>query len=242
MFCFVAVPFWTRNPWAAGCIVGTSLTPGTNHKTFFRMFLLLFGVHQHLHQWLAQYGYMGLFLALVAGIVGAPMPDETLLTVAGYLSAKGEFSLWLTWTVAIVGSGCGITISYLLGRIFGAFLPGKFGVYVGITPARLERTHQWFEHLGRWTLLVGYFVPGVRHLTALVAGVSKLEWPIFSVFAYSGAVLWVSTFISIGYFLGHQGNAIVRRLHGHERILIVGFVVLLVLVWAGRRIIVRWRH
>ena len=56
--------------------------------------------------------------------------------------------------------------------------------------------------------MVGYFIPGVRHFTAIVAGTSKLEWHAFMLFAYSGAVLWVGTFIFIGYHFGPQWTAI----------------------------------
>ena len=58
--------------------------------------------------------------------------------------------------------------------------------------------------MGHWALTFGYFIPGVRHFTAYAAGMSELEAPQFALFAYSGAVLWVGTFLSLGYFLGER--------------------------------------
>ena len=55
--------------------------------------------------------------------------------------------------------------------------------------------------------MVGYFIPGVRHFTAIVAGTSKLELHSFALFAYSGATLWVSTFVFLGYHFGPQSIA-----------------------------------
>lgn len=196
---------------------------------------MLWILHAHYHQWLSHYGYAGLFVLLVGGIVGAPVPDETLMTVAGVLAAKGELLLAPTWVAAFLGSACGITVSFVLGRTLGAAVLTRYGGYVGITPARLERTHQWFEHLGRWTLLIGYFVPGVRHFTAVVAGMSKLDWFSFAVFAYAGAALWVSTFIFIGYFVGDHWKAVVRELHDRRVIAAAVAAGVLVLLWLARR-------
>ena len=58
--------------------------------------------------------------------------------------------------------------------------------------------------IGRWSLVCGYYIAGVRHVTAMVAGASGLEYPIFAVFAYCGATTWVLTFLSLGYFLGDR--------------------------------------
>ena len=68
----------------------------------------------------------------------------------------------------------------------------------------IAKVHDWFERIGRWSLFLGYYVAGVRHFTAMVAGASDLEYPVFAAFAYAGAFTWVLTFLSIGYFLGDQ--------------------------------------
>ena len=105
---------------------------------------------------------------------------------------------------AFLGSACGISTSYILGRIGGFFLIRRYGRKVHITPEKIERVHRWMGHSGRWSLTFGYFIPGVRHLTALVAGASGLKYSVFAVFAYSGALFWSLTFISAGYFLEMQ--------------------------------------
>ena len=84
----------------------------------------------------------------------------------------------------------------MLGRTFGLKLIHRYGRYLRITEEHVEKAHAWFERVGHWGLTFGYFVPGVRHLTAYAAGMSELECRTSSrLFAYSGAVLWVSTFL-----------------------------------------------
>jgi Uncharacterized membrane-associated protein len=152
--------------------------------------------------WLSQYGSITLFFLLASGIVLLPVPEETLMVVAGVLMHCGTLSTFPTVLAALLGSICGITVSYILGKTAGAFLIQKYGKWVGITALRLEKAHNWFERFGKWTLTIGYFVPGVRHFTGLCAGISQLHFQQFALFAYVGALIWVSTFLSIGYFFG----------------------------------------
>src|SRR6266540_5084458 len=161
-------------------------------------------MEQQVFHWISQNGYPAIFFLLVLGIVGLPVPDETLLTFTGYLVFANHLHLFPAYLSAAGGSICGITISYLLGRTFGLALLNKYGRYIHLSEARINQAHQWFEHAGRWGLTFGYFIPGVRHFTAYAAGMSYLEFHIFALFAYAGALVWAATFITLGYFLGER--------------------------------------
>jgi len=165
---------------------------------------------QHL---IAHYGYGGLFLLLMLGVVGPPVPDETLLAFAGYLVYRGDLLLAPTLLSGFLGSACGITLSYLIGSTSGYFLITRYGSKAHIGPEKVRRVHDWFERRGRWTLAIGYYVPGVRHLTALVAGAAKLEYPVFAAFAYLGALVWSGTFVLLGYFMGEEWNRVSGNWH-----------------------------
>ena len=146
-------------------------------------------MEQHVLAWIAQYGYLAIFSLLVLGIVGLPVPDETLLTFTGYLVFRGHLSPPLAFLSAFAGSTCGITLSYTLGRTFGIALIHRYGRYLRITGDRVEKAHAWFRRAGHWSLTIGYFIPGVRHFTAYAAGMSELEYPTFALFAYAGALV-----------------------------------------------------
>src|SRR5271157_3840937 len=135
------------------------------------------------------------------GIIGLPIPDETLLIFSGYLAFKGQLHIVPTIVSAFLGSICGITVSYGLGRIGGYALIIRYGHWVHITEERIGRTREWLEHRGRWGLFIGYFIPGVRHLTALVAGTSRMRYAVFATFAYAGGLVWSTSFITAGFFL-----------------------------------------
>lgn len=159
-----------------------------------------------LQHWLTHYGSLGLFLLLSLGIIGLPIPDETLLILAGVLSAKGHLNLYSAYTSALLGAICGITVSYLLGYYAGKEMLKRFGYLVGLTETRLEGIHSWFDHYGKWLLCLGYFIPGVRHFSGLVVGSVYLSYPQFALFAYIGALCWTICFFCIGYFFFDAWN------------------------------------
>ena len=175
--------------------------------------------------WIEHYGYAGIFSLLAFGIVGLPVPDEWLLTFSGFLAFKGTLRFVPTFAAAFLGSACGITFSYTLGRIFDTYVIVKYGSLFHITPERMARVHGWFEKHGRWPLLVGYFVPGVRHLTGYIAGASELAFPKFILFAYSGAFCWTASFISLGFFLGENWNRVLGEFH-RTKLLMIGAAII----------------
>ena len=126
-------------------------------------------------QWVSSYGYAAIFGLLIFGIVGIPVPDEFLLTGCGFLVFQGHLRLAPALASAWAGSACGITCSYLIGRTVGwKFLHSRAGRLLHIRDEHIRRVHDWFDRIGHWALLAGYFIPGVRHFTAIVAGTSKL--------------------------------------------------------------------
>ena len=179
---------------------------------------------------ISTYGYVGIFASLMAGIIGLPVPDETILMFAGYLIFKGYLQPLPTFASAFAGACCGITVSYYLGRSAGAYLLSRYGSRLHLDPARLERVHVWFQRLGKWTLFFGYFIMGVRHLTALVAGSSRLQFRVFALFAYAGVLFWTLSFLGVGYFLGEELPQVLKQLR-HYYLLASGLVVLAVVVF-----------
>jgi membrane protein DedA with SNARE-associated domain len=179
----------------------------------------------HLH-WIETYGYLGVFSSLMVGVFGLPVPDETILVFVGYLVFKGYFHPVPTILAAFLGSICGVTLTYVVGRTLGLPLLEKYGKYLHVTPKRLAQAHQWFEKYGKWSLFGGYFLPGVRHLTAFSAGVSGLEYRYFAPFAYSGGLLWVVTFLTLGYVVGEEWRKIIPQVRSYLWMLVAVIFIL----------------
>lgn len=185
-------------------------------------------------QWVSLYGPIALFVLLILGIVGLPVPDETLMVFCGALIGKGTLHPVTTFAAAFLGSATGITVSYFIGKTAGKPFLDKFGPWMHLTPERLEQVHKWFDGYGHWSLTFGYFVPGVRHITAIVAGMTGLQYPVFARFAYAGSLIWVSTFLTLGYVIGDAWRAAAENAHQVAGIAAIVIVVVLGIIWYVR--------
>ncbi len=185
--------------------------------------------------WVATYGDGALFGLLILGIVGVPIPDETLLVFCGYLISRGHLSAPGTYLTALAGSCCGITISFFIGRTAGLSVVHRFGRYLRIEQKHMDRVHRWFDHSGHWALFGGYYIAGVRHLTAIIAGASKLEFRNFALYAWTGAATWVAVFLTLGYVIGEQWRTVAELVHRYLTYASLLGIALAVLFFAGRR-------
>lgn len=167
------------------------------------------------------YGYVGLVVVLVGGIVGLPLPDEIILTFVGYQVFLGKMTFPLAIVSALIGSIIGISLSYFLGKKLGLPFLKKCGPRIHISEARILKTQFLFQRFGPFLLIFGYFIPGVRHLTGYLAGISNLKFLKFGMYAYSGAFFWVLTFIILGQKLGHNWMVIEDYFHTYSFFLIL---------------------
>jgi membrane protein DedA with SNARE-associated domain len=169
--------------------------------------------------WLVRFGAPLLFFAQVFGIFGVPIPDELLLTAAGALIASGRLNATSTVAAAISGCLTGITLSYALGRWVGLpVLRARFKSHQDT----IERAQSWFRRFGGWLLTFGYFIPGVRHVTAIAAGSGCLNYRTFVAYAYPGGVIWCGVFLGFGYVAGDRWPEIATAARTHmTRIAIV---------------------
>jgi membrane protein DedA with SNARE-associated domain len=131
----------------------------------------------------------------------------------GYLALKQKLTVFPAMMAAFLGSACGISLSYGFGRTAGIYLVRTLGHLIGVDEDKLEQVRAWYGRRGKHALLFGYFVPGVRHVTAVVAGSAKLPPTVFAVYAYSGGLLWSLSFLAIGYFLGEEWSRLSAPIH-----------------------------
>ncbi len=167
-------------------------------------------MHQ-LDHFLAAYGYFAIFGLLMLGIVGPLIPDDTILVLSGIAVHRGQLDMGTTIAVAYAGSLCGITLSYLMGRTGAVYVLERFEPVKRWIERHLPQVQKWFNRYGKWTLFFGYFIAGVRHFTALAAGMSRVKPGTFALYAFPGGLVWVASFISIGYFLGLEWEQVRQR-------------------------------
>ena len=145
------------------------------------------------------YGYIGLFIALALGNMAVPIGTEVILPIAGGLTAAGHLSnLWLTIAVALAGELAGGTVGYAIGRYGGVPLIERYGKYVHFTHARLMVVHRFFERWGSFAVFICRFLPVIRGIVSIPAGIAEMPLGLFYLWTFLGSLVFCGGLILIG--------------------------------------------
>jgi len=153
------------------------------------------------------FGYLGLFAGLAMGNFGLPIGTEVILPVAGALTATGHLSsLWLTIFVAVAGELSGASIGYAIGRFGGVPVIERYGKYVHFTHERLVSVHRFFERWGTFAIFVCRFLPVLRGIASIPAGIAEMNLGLFYLWTFLGSLIFCTFLILLGSTLGaHLG-------------------------------------
>ncbi len=153
---------------------------------------------------LGQLDYSAIFLLMAAESSFLPVPSELVMTPAGYLIATGRLELWWVMVAANLGSLVGSLGSYYLALLLGRPLLLRFGRYFLIRPHHWDKTERFIQAHGEISIFSGRFVPGVRHLISMPAGLARMALPRFLFYTLLGAGMWNTVLLLIGYFVGDR--------------------------------------
>jgi membrane-associated protein len=169
---------------------------------------LVVHLDKHLAVLLQQYGtwiYALLFLIIFCetGLVVTPfLPGDSLLFVAGALWAAAGMDARLLAATLIAAALCGDNVNYWVGRYLGPKVfrweQSRF-----FNRRALDKTHQYYERFGGRTIIIARFVPLVRTFAPFVAGVGTMPYVRFLAYSVAGALLWVISLVTAGYFFGN---------------------------------------
>jgi len=173
-------------------------------------------------------GYPGLVLAMAMESMIVPLPSELVMPFAGFLVAQGKFNLYLVILFSTLGSIIGSYVSYYIGYYGGNKLVLKWGKYLLLDEDDLKLTEKWFSRRGELTILIGRFVPVVRHLISIPAGIGKMDLKKFTLYTIIGAGIWNTILIWVGLKLGENWESL--RQYSEKLSVIVA--ILLVIAFA----------
>jgi membrane protein DedA with SNARE-associated domain len=178
-----------------------------------------------------QYGYFGLFVALLLGNLGAPIGSEIVLPVSGALTATGHLTaLWLTIGVAVAGELAGESIAYAVGRYGGVPVIERFGKYVGLHHDHLGRIHGFFERYGTFAIFICRFLPVIRGIAGFPAGIAEMNLAHFYLWTFLGSLIFCGAMIGLGFTLGDHLDTILPLLHRGGLLLAAAALVAIVAV------------
>lgn len=180
-------------------------------------------------------GYPGLFLLIVLESTAVPVPSLLVMPFAGFLASAGYFSLPAILALNTAGALVGSGLSYWFGAAGGKPLLLRYGRYIFVRPADLDRAHAYFEQYGARTIFIARFLPVVRHLISIPAGIARMRLAPFLALTAAGASIWGGGLMVLGYVLGDNWEGVVRTWKKID--LFVAAAVVLGLVYLAVRFI-----
>ncbi|CAM3360674.1 DedA family protein [Vagococcus fessus] len=152
--------------------------------------------------YIINYGYITIFLSLILGLVGLPIPDEVLMSIIGYYSNTDKINFAMALCVAVIGTVLGMTLSYFIGRyIGGKALTGLFK-WLGIKQSKFDKIERWMDKYGFLTIIMGFFIPGFRHMTFYFCGMTRYSLKKYLTVGIIAAFIWTLFYLIIGRFVG----------------------------------------
>jgi membrane protein DedA with SNARE-associated domain len=184
----------------------------------------------HLAPLLADYGYLAVGVLVCLDNGGIPVPGQTVLVAAAVYAGTGRLDFAGVLAVAVAAAVVGNSLGYLLGRVGGRAFVHRWGRYVLLTPARLERAEDFFGRHGGAVVTWARFVDVLRQTNGIIAGTVGMPWRRFMAFNVLGAVLWAGTWGGLGYAAGANIGTIYGAVARSQIILLAVVGALLVVL------------
>lgn len=201
---------------------------------------MLDSIAHSMQSFIADVGYPGLFLLIVLESTMVPVPSLLVMPFAGYLASRGQFSLPAILAVNSAGALTGSLLSYWLGAVGGKPLILRWGRYVFLKPADIDKTEQFFARHGAWTVFIARFLPVVRHLISIPAGIARMRLSLFTLQTFLGSALWGGGLMIAGYQIGKNWESIAKKAKRVD--LVIAAIVVLIIVAVAVRFLLQRRR
>ncbi|CZR03025.1 DedA family protein [Trichococcus ilyis] len=188
-----------------------------------------------------QFGYFGVAFLIMIENLFPPIPSEVILTFGGFMTTTTELNIPLMIVAATIGAVVGAAILYGLGTLLDVErldkIVDKYGNILRITHADIHKADSWFDRYGFWTVFFCRFVPLIRSLISLPAGMANMNFGLFLVFTTVGTVIWNTVLIYLGAAVGSQWETIVHYMDIYSNIayVILGIIGIAVIIWYIRK-------
>jgi membrane protein DedA with SNARE-associated domain len=184
-------------------------------------------------------GYPAVFIFITLESTLVPIPSELVMPLAGFMAYKGEFSLPVILVINSVGALLGSGLCYWIGVVGGKPFLVKYGKYFLVNQHDIAKTETFFAKHGKATILIARFLPVIRHVISVPAGIARMPLRGFFLQTFIGSTIWGGALILLGYYVGANWETLARTLKRVD--LLIGAILVLGLVALGIRFVVRRR-
>ncbi|MCJ1764674.1 DedA family protein [Mammaliicoccus sciuri] len=188
-----------------------------------------------------QFGYFGIALLILLENVFPPIPSEVILTFGGFMTTKSDLTVLGVVVASTIGSVGGAVILYWIGRILNVErierIIEKWGKYLRLTKEDVRKADAWFDKYGPWTVFFCRFIPLIRSLISVPAGMSGMNQWLFLVLTTIGTLIWNLVLVLVGAKVGDNWHQIVNYMdvYSHFMYAVIAIGIIVFVIWFIRK-------
>ncbi len=180
-----------------------------------------------------QVGYLGVFLLIAIENIFPPIPSEVILVFGGFMTTYTSLNIPIMILASTLGSLLGAIVLYYIGKIFNKerlkrIVNGKIGKVLRLKASDIEKADKWFDTKGNKTVFFCRFIPIVRSLISIPAGMSEMPMQKFLLYTILGSLIWNTVLIIVGSIVGDKWETIVGYLDNFSNIILIILVIIFV--------------
>ena len=178
-----------------------------------------------------QFGYFGVFFLILIENVFPPIPSEVILLISGFFSSYTSLSVFYMILASTLGSFLGAIILYYISKIFNKerlkkIVNGRLGKILFLKENDIDKADEWYDNKGNKSVFFCRFVPIVRSLISIPAGMSEMPMGKFIIYTICGSMIWNTVLICLGYRLGSNWEYVLTILDKYQMVVIVILVII----------------
>ena len=177
-----------------------------------------------------QFGYFGIFFLIFIENIFPPIPSEVVLLFGGFMTTNTKLHLLGMIIFSTLGSTVGAIVLYYIGKIFNKerlkrILSGKIGKVLRLKNSDIDKADQWFDTKGNKTVFFCRFIPVVRSLISIPAGMSEMPIPKFLIYTILGSLIWNTVLLFVGNKVGENWKEIVEIMSQYSHIILILLII-----------------
>ena len=182
---------------------------------------------------MGKYGYIGVFLLIMIENVFPPIPSEVILLFGGFMTTYTKLNIVGMVVASTLGSIFGAIILYYIGKIFNKdrlkkLISGKLGKILRLKVSDIDNADSWFDNKGNKTVFFCRFIPLIRSLISIPAGMSEMPMVKFLLYTLFGSLIWNTVLIIVGSVVGENWTKIVNILDTYSHIVVIILFIIVV--------------
>lgn len=182
-----------------------------------------------------QFGYFGILFLIAIENIFPPIPSEVILTFGGFMTTYSNMNVILVILFATIGSVLGAIVLYYIGKVLNKerlerIIAGKIGKVLRLKKEDIEKADHWFDTKGAKTVFFCRFVPIVRSLISIPAGMSEMPFSKFILYTTAGTTIWNTVLVVLGSKVGKNWTQIVDIIGYYANVVLILLIVLIMIL------------